>query len=141
MKQPNLPPFATPRQSTGGMQMTPSESRQLETVYELRIYHSYPDKLAALEDRFRQHTSRLFRKHGMIDLAYWIPIEDPLQGKTLIYILQHQSRDAARESWAPFQADPEWIAVKAASEANGKLAESIDSTFMSPTGFSPQRLE
>jgi hypothetical protein len=123
------------------MQMTPSESRQPETVYELRIYHSYPDKLAALEDRFRQHTSRLFRKHGMIDLAYWTPIEGPLQGKTLIYILQHQSRDAARESWAAFQADPEWIAVKAASEANGKLAESIDSTFMSPTEFSPQRQE
>jgi hypothetical protein len=77
----------------------------------------------------------------MIDLAYWTPIESPLQGKTLIYILQHQSRDAARESWAAFQADPEWIAVKAASEANGKLAGSIDSTFMSPTGFSPQRLE
>jgi hypothetical protein len=120
--------------------MTPPESTQSETVYELRIYHSYPDKLAALEDRFRQHTSHLFRKHGMIDLAYWTPIEGPLQGKTLIYILQHQSRDAARKSWAAFQADPEWIAVKAASEANGKLAESIDSTFMSPTGFSPQRL-
>jgi hypothetical protein len=116
------------------------EASQIEPIYELRIYHSYPDKLAALSDRFRDDTSRLFRKHGMIDLAYWTPVEGPLQGKTLIYILQHQSRDAARESWAAFQADPEWIAVKAASEANGKLVESIDSTFMAATEFSPRRL-
>ena len=98
------------------------------------------DKLTALEDRFRQHTSRLFRKHGMLDLAYWTPVEGPLQGRTLIYLLQHQSRDAAKKSWKAFAEDPEWIAVKTASEANGKLVESIDSTYMAATEFSPQRL-
>jgi NIPSNAP len=116
------------------------ESPRPEIVYELRTYHSYPDKLANLMDRFRLHTIGLFHKHGITDLAFWTPIEGPLQGRTLIYLLQHPSRDAAKKSWKAFAEDPEWIAVKAASEANGKLVESIDSTFMTATEFSPQRL-
>src|ERR1700730_7740651 len=110
----------------------------METVYELRIYHVVPGKLDALLARFRDHTDKLFARHGMKSVAYWTPVDEPQNGVTLIYILQHPSRTAATENWKAFQDDPEWKSVKAKSEENGKLAEKIDSTFMSLTDFSPR---
>jgi hypothetical protein len=107
-------------------------------VYELRVYHTYDGKLDDLLARFRDHTTKLFEKHGMRNVAYWTPTDDPLKGRTLIYILAHASRQAAEQNWSSFRNDPEWIHVRDKSEANGKLVEKIDSTFMSLTDFSAQ---
>jgi len=107
-------------------------------VYELRIYHAAEGRLDDLVARFRDHTMALFERHGMKNVAYWLPIEDPLKGKTLIYILEHPSREAATTNWKAFQDDPEWQKVKADSEAKGKLVEKIDSTYMALTAFSPK---
>ena len=108
------------------------------TVYELRVYHIVEGKLDAVLTRFRDHTTRLFERHGMRNVAYWTPTDDPLKGKTLIYVLAHASRAAATASWAAFRSDPEWIKVRDASEARGQLVEKIDSTFMELTDFSPR---
>ena len=108
------------------------------TVYELRVYHAAPGKLGELLARFRDHTTKLFEKHGMKNVAYWTPVDEPEKGNMLVYILQHPSRDAATANWKSFQDDPEWKRVKAESEANGKLVEKIDSTFMALTEFSPR---
>jgi NIPSNAP len=108
------------------------------TVYELRTYHAYEGKLDDLLRRFREHTTKLFEKHGIKNIAYWTPTDDPLKGKTLVYILEHPSREAATANWKAFGADPEWQSVKDKSEANGKLVERIDSTFMVMTDFSPK---
>jgi hypothetical protein len=108
------------------------------TVYELRIYHAYEGKLDDLLRRFREHTCKLFEKHGMKNVAYWTPTDEPLKGKTLVYILAHPSREAATANWRAFQADPEWQSVRDKSEANGKLVEKVDSTFMVMTDFSPK---
>jgi hypothetical protein len=108
------------------------------TVYELRVYHAAPGKLAELLARFRDHTNKLFEKHGMKAIAYWTPLDEPERGNMLIYILQHPSREAAVSNWKAFQDDPEWKRVKEESEANGKLAEKIDSTYMALTDFSPR---
>jgi NIPSNAP protein len=107
------------------------------TVYELRVYHTFEGKLDDLLRRFREHTTKLFEKHGIKNVAYWIPTEDPLKGKTLIYIIAHPSREAAAANWKAFGDDPEWKQVQAASEANGKIVEKVDSTFMALTDFSP----
>jgi len=107
------------------------------TVYELRIYHTYEGKLPDLLTRFRDHTMKIFEKHGMKNIAYWTPTDDPLKGKTLIYIISHASREAAIANWQAFRDDPEWQSVAQKSEANGKLVEKIDSTYMSLTDFSP----
>ena len=112
----------------------PAESAA--TVYELRIYHANEGKLDDLLKRFREHTTRLFEKHGMKNLAYWTPLDDPLKGKTLIYILAHPSREAAASNWKAFGDDPEWQKVRDASELNGKLVDRVDSTFMTLTDFS-----
>lgn len=107
-------------------------------VYELRIYHAAPGKLADLLSRFREHTVKIFDRHGMKSVAYWTPLDEPEISNTLIYILQHPSREAAASNWKSFQDDPEWKAVKEKSEANGQLVEKVDSTYLAMTDFSPQ---
>jgi len=106
-------------------------------VYELRIYHAAAGKLGELLARFRDHTVKLFDRHGLKSVAYWTPIDEPQKSNTLIYILQHPSREEAAANWKSFQDDPEWKSVKEKSEANGKLTEQIDSTFLVLTDFSP----
>jgi NIPSNAP len=106
------------------------------SVYELRVYHANEGKLDDLLKRFREHTTRLFEKHGMKNVAYWTPLDEPLKGKTLIYVLAHPSREAAASNWKAFGDDPEWQKVRDASEVNGKLVEKVDSTFMALTDFS-----
>lgn len=108
-----------------------------DVVYELRVYHANEDKLDALVARFRDHTDAIFKRHGMISIAYWLPTDEPLKGRTLIYILKHPSREAAAANWKAFHDDPEWVKVSTASEVNGKLAVKVDSTYMTLTDFSP----
>jgi len=117
----------------------PQENKASSTVvYELRIYHTFEGKLDDLLTRFREHTMKLFEKHGIKNIAYWTPTDDPLKGKTLVYIISHPSREAATSNWKAFQDDPEWQAVRNSSEANGKIVEKVDSTFMTMTDFSPK---
>lgn len=113
-----------------------AEAEAAGTVFELRVYHAAEGKLPALLARFRDHTVGLFTKHGTTNVAYWTPTDEPLAGKTLVYILKFPSRDAATKSWKAFQDDPEWLKVKAESEANGKLVDKVDSTFLELTDFS-----
>ena len=107
-------------------------------VFELRIYHAAPGKLPELESRFRDHTIKLFDRHRMKSVAYWTPVDEPEKSNTLIYILEHPSREAAAANWKSFQDDPEWKSVREKSEANGKLVEKVDSTFLVLTDFSPK---
>jgi len=113
-----------------------SSGAKSDVVYELRVYHANEGKLDALIARFRDHTDALFKKHGMTSLAYWTPTDEPLKGRTLIYILKHPSREAATANWKAFHEDPEWIKVSTASEVNGKLVEKVDSTYMTLADFS-----
>jgi hypothetical protein len=107
-------------------------------VYELRVYHAAQGKLADLEARFRDHTIKIFDRHGIKSIAYWTPLDEPEKSNTLVYILQHPSREAAAANWKSFQDDPEWKSVKEKSEANGKLVDKVDSTFLALTDFSPR---
>ena len=104
-------------------------------VYELRTYTCYEGKLDALKARFRDHTIEIFNRHGMESIGYWVP-QDERSKTTLIYIMAHPSREAAKNSWTEFRADPEWKKVAAESEANGKIVQHVDSVFMDPTDFS-----
>ncbi len=106
-------------------------------VYEFRVYEAAQGKLAELLARFREHTTKLFDKHGMKNVAYWTAIDEPKKSNTLIYILEHPSREAAAANWKSFQDDPEWKSVRDKSEANGKLVENVESTFLALTDFSP----
>jgi hypothetical protein len=109
-----------------------------ETVYELRIYHLNEGKQTLILDRFRSREAAIFVRMGMHPVAYWVPTDEPLAGRTLIYILRHQSRQVATESWAKFTADPEWVALKAETEKDGVFVKLHDVTFMKLTDFSPK---
>jgi hypothetical protein len=106
-------------------------------VYELRVYHCFDGKLPDLHRRFREHTMKIFEKHGMKNIAYWTPMDEPQKSNTLYYIIAHPSREAAAANWKAFGEDPKWQAVQKASEANGKIVEKVDSTFLTLTDFSP----
>ena len=111
-------------------------------VFELRTYHAAPGKLKALEARFRDHTMKLFEKHGITNIGYWTELETK-KGEPddkLIYIIAFPSKDAADKSWKEFQADPDWKKVKEESEKNGPLLREkhpVESVYMNPTDFSP----
>lgn len=109
------------------------------SVYELRIYTCEPGKLGALHERFRNHTMRIFEKHGIVNVAYWVPTDVPKSANTLVYLLRHKSRDAAKASWKAFLDDPDWKAVaKASQEKDGKiLAQPPVSVYLTPTDYSP----
>ncbi|MDA1092982.1 MAG: NIPSNAP family protein [Acidobacteria bacterium] len=103
-------------------------------VFELRTYTTNDGKLPNLEARFRDHTRRIFEKHGMENVGYWVPQEMP---NTLIYIISHDSRQAATDSWASFRADPEWTEVARASQVDGQiLAKAPEFIFMNATDYS-----
>lgn len=112
-------------------------AQQNAKVYELRTYTAPEGKLASLEARFRDHTIRIFNRHGMKSVGYWVPQDAPNAQNTLIYILEHPSRDAAKKNWAEFQADPEWQKVSAESQKDGRIVSKVDSVFMDPLDFSP----
>jgi hypothetical protein len=122
---------------------TVSPQREAEPrVFELRVYHATPGKLEALLTRFREHTTKLFEKHGMTNFGYWVPIEArDGAGEKLIYILAHKSREAGEASFKAFRADPQWTKVKSESEANGSLTvtNGVQSLLMAPTDFSPTK--
>jgi hypothetical protein len=117
--------------------VTPPDTKQ--RIFEIRTYTTEPGKLPDLLKRFREHTTKLFEKHGMTNIGYWIPADEPRSSDTLIYMLAHSSRDAAKQSWEHFRSDPEWINVREASEAAGKIVSKVESVFANPTDFSAIR--
>jgi hypothetical protein len=110
---------------------------QAPRVFELRTYTAPEGKLGELHTRFRDHTMRLFERHGMTNIVYLKPLDAPLAGNTLVYLLAHPSRDAAKASWAAFGADPEWKKVASESQVNGRIVAKVESVFLEAADYSP----
>lgn len=115
----------------------PAQAAPDTRVYELRTYTATPGNLDQLLARFRDHTLKLFEKHGMTNIGYWVPMDakDGAADK-LVYLLSHPSRDAAAKSWKAFSADPAWQDVKKKTEAAGKIVAKVDSVYLTPTDYS-----
>jgi NIPSNAP protein len=107
---------------------------QAPRVFELRTYEAGEGKLDALHARFRNHTLRIFQKHGMTNVWYGKPMDAPMSQNTLIYMLAHQSREAAKKSWDSFRMDPEWTKV---AQESGVGQVKVVSVFLEPTDYSP----
>jgi len=105
-------------------------------VFEMRTYTTVDGRLDALLTRFRDHTTKLFEKHGMTNIGYWVPQEAPLSKNTLVYVLAYPSREAAKKSWDAFRADPVWQKAQKESEVSGKIVDHVVSVFMDPADFS-----
>ncbi len=107
-----------------------------ERVFEMRTYYAAEGKLDSLHARFRDHTTKLFERHGMTNLGYWSPIDNP--DNKLIYILAYANNAAREKAWKGFMADPDWKKAAAASEANGRLVAKAESLFLRATDYSPE---
>lgn len=104
-------------------------------VFEMRVYYAAEGKLDALHARFRDHTTKLFEKHGITNIGYWVPIENP--ERKLVYLLAYPNREAREASWKAFMSDSDWQKAHKASEVDGKLVEKVDSKFFQATDYSP----
>lgn len=113
-----------------------AEKPKDDRVYEMRTYYAAEGKLDALHARFRDHTVKLFEKHGMTNVGYWTPLDN--KENKLIYVLAYESNEAREKAWKEFLADPEWKKAAAASETNGRLVAKIESVFLKTTDYSPE---
>jgi hypothetical protein len=113
-----------------------ARAQPADRVFELRTYTTLPGRLDALHARFADHTIPLFEKHGMTNIGYFTPRDAPLADNTLIYLLAHDSREAADASWAAFLDDPEWKKAAEDSQRDGKIVETVERTFLDPTPYS-----
>lgn len=104
--------------------------------YELRTYTAPPGKLDALLARFRDHTCKIFERHGMVNVGYWVPL-DNTENK-LIYLLSYPNREARGKAWKGFMADPDWQKAWRDSEVDGRLVTKVENVFMSATDYSPE---
>ena len=105
-------------------------------VFEMRTYTAEAGQLDDLNARFREHTLKLFEKHGITNLGYWMPIENT--ENKLIYVLSYPSREARENSWKAFSSDPDWIKVRNASREKGKLVAKVEAVFLTATDYSPE---
>ena len=116
-----------------------STSAQDQKVFELRTYTATPGNQDNLHARFRDHTTRIFRKHGMEVIGYWSPTSEEEREDTLVYLLGHDSQEAANASWQAFIADPEWERVAEESNRNGQILGGIERKYMVATDYSPMK--
>ena len=123
----------------GAVPLEPVAQAQSARIFELRTYTAPEGKLAELHARFKNHTMRIFKKHGIENIAYFAPMDAPLSQNTLIYLIAHPSREAADQDWAAFQKDPEWQKVANESQVNGKIVAKVERIFMNATDYSPMK--
>jgi hypothetical protein len=114
-----------------------ADAESAAKVFEIRTHHTFPGRLDALHKRFREHTMKMFEKHGMSNVGYWVPQDSPAHESTLVYVISHASRDAAKANWAAFNADPEWKKISEDSQKDGKIVERVESVFVDATDYSP----
>lgn len=132
----------------GAMLFLPNQQVKPETegakamgkAFELRIYHTHPDRMPALEKRFKDHTIKLLEKHGMKLVGFWKPIPAPEGGDTvLIYLVEHASREAADKSWDTFRKDADWLKARADSEKDGPIVKKVEVQWWGATPYSAIR--
>ena len=106
-------------------------------VFEIRTYTASDGRLDALHARFRDHNLRILQKYGITNIAYFKPLDAPLSQNTMMYVVAHPSRDAARKAWAGVAADPEFQKVLAETDRNGTVVAKVESVFADPADYSP----
>lgn len=132
----------------GAMLFLPNQQDKPETAgakamgkaFELRIYHTHPDRMPALEKRFKDHTIKLLEKHGMKLVGFWKPVPAPEGGDTvLIYLVEHANREAADKSWDTFRKDADWLKARADSEKDGPIVKKVEVQWWGATPYSAIR--
>jgi hypothetical protein len=117
---------------------TPGANAQTASrVFELRTYTAQPGKLEALKARFRDQAISQFTKHGLMLVGFWAAADAPNSENTVVYLLAHPSREAAKKNWDDWRQSPE--RAKMFAEGGGRFTKKIESMFLEPVDFSPLR--
>ncbi|GDY09666.1 MAG: NIPSNAP family protein [Planctomycetota bacterium] len=117
---------------------TIGQEPKMTGVFELRTYTTLEGRLPNLNARFKNHTLKLFEKHGMKNVMYWTPTDEKTANNTLIYVIWHASPEAAKKSWDAFRNDPEWHKARDESEKDGKIVAKVEAVYMKTTDYSPK---
>ncbi|MBK1659227.1 NIPSNAP family protein [Paracraurococcus ruber] len=104
-------------------------------IHELRIYHCLPNRLPALNKRFETTTLKMWEKYGIRQAGFWTTLVGP-SNQILYYLLAWESLAEREQKWNAFAADPDWLAARAASEADGPILERVENMFLQPTAYS-----
>ena len=117
----------------------PTKASNTPRLFEVRTYNATPGNIENLHARFRDHTVKLFEKHGMTNIAYWRTVDKDKDKPVLFYILAHKDQAAGEASFKAFRADPVWVEARKASEVKGggSLTTSVKSEYMRATDYSP----
>ena len=118
-----------------GPTMSQEKNTSNNRIFEMRTYYAHQGRMAALDARFRDHTCKLFEKHGIQLVGFWKPTGKA--DEVMVYILAYPSKEAAEKSWKAFREDPVWIKAKEDSEKSGPIVKKVESVFLSPTDYSP----
>ena len=118
-----------------GSTMSQEKNTSNNRIFEMRTYYAHQGRMAALDARFRDHTCKLFEKHGIQLVGFWKPTGKA--DEVMVYILAYPSKEAADKSWKAFREDPVWIKAKEDSEKSGPIVKKVESVFLSPTDYSP----
>jgi hypothetical protein len=118
-----------------GFTMSQEKNTSNNRIFEMRTYYAHQGRMAALDARFRDHTCKLFEKHGIQLVGFWKPTGKA--DEVMVYILAYPSKEAAEKSWKAFREDPVWIKAKEDSEKSGPIVKKVESVFLSPTDYSP----
>lgn len=104
-------------------------------IHELRIYHCLPNRLPALNKRFETTTLKMWEKYGIRQAGFWTTLVGP-SNHALYYLLAWESLAEREQKWNAFASDPDWLAARAASEADGPILERVENMFLQPTSYS-----
>jgi hypothetical protein len=107
-------------------------------IVEMRVYHCAPGRLPALNERFTTITLGFFKKYGIEPIGFWTTLAGP-SNQALTYLLKWESLAEREQKWNAFQADPDWIRQRNATEAEKIIVERVDNSFLAPTAYSPLR--
>ncbi|WP_296699422.1 NIPSNAP family protein [Algoriphagus sp.] len=108
-------------------------------IFQLRIYTCFEGKIDNLITRFKDHTQELFERQGLKNHPYWLTSEKEGGQSKLVYLLAHEDQASFEAAFQRFLKDPDWVAARDASEANGKIVEKVDATFFKTLPFSPMK--
>ncbi|MDR3537842.1 MAG: NIPSNAP family protein [Acetobacteraceae bacterium] len=102
---------------------------------ELRIYEAVPGRLPDLLKRFETITLKIWEKHGIKQAGFWTTVIGE-SNQTLYYMVEWNSLAERETKWNAFAADPEWLAARAQTEANGAIVANVKNFIVAPTSFS-----
>jgi hypothetical protein len=108
-----------------------------DRTFELRTYYCFPGKMPNLQQRFTNHTMKLFTKHNITNIAYWNAVDSAGNPPSkLVYMIAYPNGNDPKTLWQAFATDPVWLKAKEESEKDGKIVEKVESVFLKPLDYS-----